>query len=96
MVAIGAAIVVIFALLATASLLLGQFTEALAYNAGASGDLFCIHCKSKSVRTSFRAGLRDFLMSMLSCAPYRCEVCYYRFYVRRQAAPGQRAASSVR
>ena len=49
-----------------------------------AGNMICRNCKGKTVRLSFQAGLVDFFWSLISFAPYRCDVCYHRFHARRQ------------
>jgi hypothetical protein len=58
-------------------------------------DLVCRSCKTKSIRASFPAGFTDSIFGLFDCVPYRCEVCSFRFYVRRPAAPA-RVSTSLR
>jgi hypothetical protein len=53
--------------------------------------LACRNCKSKWVHASYPIGFMDTAFGLFDCAPYRCDVCSFRFYVRRQAP-----AASVR
>jgi len=46
-------------------------------------ELSCRNCQSKSIRSSFTHGLVDHLFGMFGCVPFRCDVCSYRFYMRR-------------
>jgi hypothetical protein len=62
---------------------------------GDGTELICRMCKAKAVRPSFRSGLMDFLFSLTGHVPYRCEVCYNRFYVRQADAPRTSAATSA-
>lgn len=43
----------------------------------------CRSCKSKSIHPSFPSGLVDTAFSVFGCLPYRCDVCNFRFYIRR-------------
>ena len=49
-------------------------------------ELVCRNCKSKSIHASFPAGFLDHMFGRFDCVPYRCEVCSFRFYVRRPEA----------
>jgi hypothetical protein len=40
----------------------------------------CPNCGSGEIRISFRSGVADRVFGLFSCEPYRCKVCYYRFY----------------
>lgn len=44
----------------------------------------CPHCGSSTVRRSRRRGLRDRVASWLNRWPYRCELCYSRFWADRR------------
>jgi hypothetical protein len=46
-------------------------------------ELLCRNCKSKSIHSSFPNGSMDSLFGIFGCVPYRCDVCSFRFYVRR-------------
>ena len=61
---------------------------------GESG-LVCRNCKSKSVHSSYPTGFVDTAFGFFACVPYRCDVCSFRFYIRRPAA-SPRAATPVR
>lgn len=52
----------------------------------AESDLVCRNCKSKSIHASFPSGFLDRMFGRFDCVPYRCEVCSFRFYVRRPEA----------
>ena len=51
--------------------------------AKADGNLACRNCKSKSIHPSLSGAFADSLFGIFGCVPYRCEVCQFRFYVRR-------------
>lgn len=57
------------------------------------GGLLCRSCKSRSVHPSYRRGAVDGLLAIFGCEPYRCNVCSWRFYVRR---PGISAGAASR
>jgi len=46
-------------------------------------NLVCRNCKSRSIHASRPLGFIDTLFELLACMPYRCDVCSYRFYIRR-------------
>lgn len=52
--------------------------------AGRNGvEMICPQCRNSACYRSHRAGLRDFLFTLLGCRPWRCEACEFRFYGRR-------------
>jgi hypothetical protein len=42
----------------------------------------CPNCGTSDIRMSFPDHLLDRVFGLFSCSPYRCRVCYYRFYKR--------------
>ena len=67
--------------------LIGRFFgESLQKEEAASGEMICRNCKCKTVRSSFQAGIVDHSLGLFGLVPFRCEVCYWRFYARRPAA----------
>ena len=79
-----ATILSILAILGLALLLwlaIRSFSEML--EKSAVDELVCRSCKSKHIHPSFPNGFMDSLFGLFDCAPYRCEVCSFRFYLRR-------------
>ena len=90
-----AAVLGIFAVLSLLVLFVvfsGVFREMLEGTRAGESELVCRQCTSKSVHLSRPSGPVDAILSRFACAPYRCDVCAWRFYVRRSGASG-RAAS---
>jgi hypothetical protein len=83
MVATALAIAALVALAVLAFFAIRFLGDMLEKSARADSVLCCRHCKSKSIHLSYPSGLLDTAFSLFDCAPYRCEVCSYRFYVRR-------------
>jgi hypothetical protein len=71
------------------------FAEMVEENVHGDAELACRHCKSKSLHSSYRRGLIDTTFGWFDCIPYRCEVCSFRFYVRRHA-PSAGVSTSAR
>ncbi len=61
----------------------------------AEADLVCRSCKSKSIHASFPEGFIDGVFGLFACMPYRCDVCSFRFYVRRPVE-SSRVSTSLR
>jgi hypothetical protein len=58
-------------------------------------ELMCRNCKAKSIHASYPVGFVDGLFGLFGCTPYRCDVCSFRFYIRRPV-PSQRVSTSMR
>ena len=88
--------VIIGALLALALLVFFaiRFFAEMLEESGHAG-LTCRNCKSKSLHSSYPIGFMDAAFGLFGCVPYRCEVCSFRFYVRRQASDAN-ATTSIR
>ena len=56
-------------------------------------QLVCRACGSKSIRSSYPSGLMDAMFSLFAWRPFRCDVCYWRFYSRRRDRRGPVAHS---
>ena len=65
--------------------------EILEETAHAESALACRNCKSKSVHSSYPNGFLDTAFGLFACVPYRCDVCSFRFYVRRPASSASAA-----
>ena len=87
LIAFGFCVLAVCALLPVLWLLARFFGEAVEKGTPAEGEMACSNCKCKSVRPSFKSGILDFFLSVFGLVPYRCEVCYWRFYRRRSAVP---------
>jgi hypothetical protein len=76
-------ILAILALLVVAVMAWRIFGDLLERTTAKAPDLLCRSCKSKSVHPSSRQGTVDSFFALFGCEPYRCDVCTWRFYVRR-------------
>jgi DNA-directed RNA polymerase subunit RPC12/RpoP len=71
------------------------FGEMLEESVHSHSELACRNCKSKWVHSSYPIGFIDTAFGVFDCIPYRCEVCSFRFYVRRRA-PAASVTTSIR
>ena len=92
-VATGMSIVAFLALAVLVFLVVRYLSEMLEKSTHGDRGLICRSCKSKSVHSSYPSGFVDTGFSVFGCEPYRCDVCNFRFYVRR-AAPSASVTTS--
>ena len=76
-------VLAVCAFVPTAWLLARFFGETL--EKPAPGEMICRNCKCKSIRPSYQSGIVDYFLAVFGLLPYRCEVCYWRFYARRSS-----------
>jgi len=93
-VAAGISIIALLALGLVVILVIRHFADMVVESAPGPSGLACQNCNSKSIHASYPSGLTDKAFGWFACVPYRCEVCSFRFYLRRQttSAEGTRSA----
>ena len=94
MLAAAAAIVAAMAVIGLVIFAWRVFGETVERTTLEDSEITCRYCKSKAVHPSFRTGILDYIFWLFSCAPYRCYVCSWRFYVYRPHSPGRTASQA--
>ena len=76
--------VLLIASMVLVMVLLTRFFQETVEKTSRQEELVCRACGSKSIRLSYPSGVVDMLFSLFAWQPFRCDVCYWRFYSRRR------------